>query len=108
LIAQALNGVPEYMLPDKARVDILTHTEAIEVDWAHKWAEGIGQALYYGAMTKRTPVVLLLMNTADEERYLFRVRAVIDAHARTRLTLWLFNLHSGQLDMGKKGVIQVL
>ncbi len=108
LIAKALNGVPEYLLPDKARVDILTHTEAIEVDWAHKWAEGIGQALYYGAMTKRTPVVLLLMNTADEERYLFRVRAVIDAHSRTRLTLWLFNLHSGQLDMGKKGVIQVL
>ena len=108
LIAKVLNGMPEYLLPDKARVDILTQTEAIEVDWAHKWAEGIGQALYYGAMTKRTPVVLLLMSAADEERYLVRVRAVIDAHARTRLTLWLFNMHTGQLDMGKKGVIRVL
>lgn len=108
LIAKVLNGMPEYLLPDKARVDILTQTEAIEVDWAHKWAEGIGQALYYGAMTKRTPVVLLLMSAADEERYLARVRAVIDTHARTRLTLWLFDMHTGQLDMGKKGVIRVL
>lgn len=107
IIANALNAKTEVILPDRARVDILTHSEAIKVDWAHKWAEGIGQALYYGAITKKTPVVLLLMNTADEERYLARVRQVISTYSNTKLKLWLFNLHTGELDMGKKGVYQI-
>lgn len=108
LIAKAIGGVPEYVLADRARIDILTAAEAIEVDWAHKWAEGIGQALYYGAVTRKTPVVLLLMDTADEERYLIRVRKVISTYSGTRLKLWLFNMHTGQLDMGKKGVYQIV
>lgn len=107
LIAKAIDGVTEYRLADQARVDILTAREAIEVDWAHKWAEGIGQALYYGAVMRKTPVVLLLMDTADEERYLVRVRKVISTYTNTRLKLWLFNLHTGQLDMGKNGLRQI-
>lgn len=108
LIAEAIHGEPEHVLPDKARIDILTATEAIEVDWAHKWAEGIGQALYYGAVTRKIPVVLLLMGTADETRYLARVRKVISTYSGTRLKLWLFYMHTGQLDMGKKGIYQIV
>jgi len=107
MLARALNARSEVVLFDKARVDILTDAEAIEVDWAHKWAEGIGQALYYGAVTKKTPVVLLLMNTTDEEKYLARVRQVISTYSNTKLKLWLFYLHTGDLDMGKKGVYQI-
>ena len=107
IIANALGAESEVVLFDRARVDILTETEAIEVDWAHKWAEGIGQALYYGAVTKKTPVVLLLMNTTDEERYVARVKHVISTYSNTKLKLWLFYLHTGELDMGKKGVYQI-
>lgn len=107
IIAKALHAQTEVILPDRARIDILTDSEAIEVDWAHKWAEGIGQALYYGAVTRKTPVVLLLMDTADEERYLARVRHVISTYSNTKLKLWLFNLHNGELNMGKKGVYHI-
>lgn len=107
IIADALGAESEVVLFDRARVDILTETEAIEVDWAHKWAEGIGQALYYGAVTKKTPVVLLLMDTTDEERYVARVKHVISTYSNTKLKLWLFHLHTGELDMGKKGVYQI-
>ncbi len=57
-----VDGLVEYILPDRARIDCLTETEAIEVDFAHKWAESIGQSLYYANMTGRNPAVLLIVN----------------------------------------------
>ena len=53
LIAQALNGVPEYLLPDKARVDILTHSEAIEVDWNEQAAKAGKNYLSFTAFSKK-------------------------------------------------------
>lgn len=55
-------GVVEYVLPDKTRVDCLTDEEAIEVDFAPKWAEAIGQSLLYARMTNKKPAVLLIVN----------------------------------------------
>lgn len=55
-----LNGEIEYQLKDKTRVDCLTQNDAIEYDFAKKWAECLGQALYYGAMQDKTPVCALI------------------------------------------------
>jgi len=53
------NGIEEYENINKTRVDCLTETNAVEFDFANKWAESIGQALHYQAMTgKRAKVVL--------------------------------------------------
>lgn len=43
----------EYRLSDNTRVDCMTDTLAVEFDLANKWAECIGQALYYGKQTKK-------------------------------------------------------
>lgn len=67
----------EVRLWDGTRVDMLTPTHAIEVDWAHKWAEAVGQSLYYSELTGKPPGVLLLvrdMNT--EERYVYRCQTL--------------------------------
>ncbi len=72
-----LDGIIEYRLPDRTRVDCLTDDYAIEVDWAKKWAEGIGQALYYAQMTGRDPAVGLIIGKGDE-RYLKRLKKVAD------------------------------
>lgn len=66
-------GVMEYVLPDGARVDCLTGTQAVEFDWAKKWAEGYGQAKYYAAVTGRRGVVVLIVGP-DDGRYLHRLR----------------------------------
>jgi hypothetical protein len=42
-----LGGKAEYKLEDKTRIDCLTDTKAIEHDFAPKWAECTGQAVYY-------------------------------------------------------------
>jgi len=70
-------GSMEVPLPDRTRVDCLTTTHAIEVDFAPKWAEAIGQALYYGASTGKSPGVLMIMEKPGDRRYLERLRLAI-------------------------------
>jgi len=75
----AFHGVLEFRLWDKTRVDILTLEYAYEVDWAPKWAEGIGQALYYGIVTGKKPG-LILLTKKGEERYVYRAQTVCAKH----------------------------
>ncbi len=70
-------GKTEYVLFDKTRVDCLTPEYAIEVDFAKKWAEGIGQALYYAEVTKKKPAVALIVGE-DDTKYLERIQTVAD------------------------------
>ena len=61
----ANSGIEEYKLPDKTRVDCLTEKYAIEFDFHNKWAESIGQALYYAEITgniiTRSAIIELLI-----------------------------------------------
>lgn len=62
---------------DGTRVDILTETHAYEVDWPIKWAEGVGQSLYYGELTgKRPGLVLLVTDIEKERRYVYRAQTL--------------------------------
>ena len=68
-------GVTEYQLPDKTRVDCLLPNMAVEFDFANKWAECIGQALYYGRMTNRQAACVLIMERGEKDlKYLRRLR----------------------------------
>lgn len=61
-----IHGQAEVVLSDRSRVDCLGETHAIEVDFAPKWAEAIGQSLHYSALTGKAPgVALILTNTQD-------------------------------------------
>lgn len=72
---KAHNGKMEYRLSDKARVDCLTDTLAVEFDFANKWAECVGQALYYGRQTKKQPACVLIMENGEKDtKYLYRLR----------------------------------
>lgn len=71
-------GVTEYVLPDKARVDCLTEEYAIEFDFAAKWAEAIGQAMYYSITTKKKPGIVLIIEDPKEERYFGRLKVVAE------------------------------
>lgn len=71
----AHKGKEEYENKDYTRVDCLTSAHAVEFDFANKWAEAIGQALYYHKMTgKRGMVVLILEDTKKEMVYYNRVK----------------------------------
>jgi len=88
-IAEQMGGIAEYVLPDRTRVDILTDTLAIEVDWVKKWPEAIGQSVFYGIITERQPAVLLLLRgKSTESKYLERARLATDK-LRIPVFTWL-------------------
>ncbi|MHC4620865.1 MAG: hypothetical protein ACYTEQ_24220 [Planctomycetota bacterium] len=69
----------ERRLWDRTRVDILTNRWACEVDWAHKWAEAVGQAIWYSINTSRKPYIILLCKDMDyDARAIYRCRAVCE------------------------------
>ena len=59
--AQEIGGQVEVVMKDGTRCDILTSTHAIEVDFARKWAEAIGQSLHYALHTGKRPAVALIV-----------------------------------------------
>lgn len=80
-------GSMEVILTDKARVDCVTATHAIEFDFAPKWAESIGQALYYGEVLQKQPgIVLIIENLEKDPKYINRVKTVA---GKNGITLWL-------------------
>jgi hypothetical protein len=72
-------GITEYLLDDGARVDCLTGEYAIEFDFAPKWAEAIGQALFYAEMMGKKPGVVLIIE-GDGDRFMKRLRIVADRY----------------------------
>ena len=81
-------GVTEYVLPDKARVDCLLDDIAIEFDFADKWAEAIGQAIYYGKATGRHPGIVLIMENPDKDFKDLR-RLVISIQDMNNMIVWI-------------------
>lgn len=87
-IAESLSGKykadREVRLPDGTRCDLVNAEYAIEVEYPKKWAESIGQSLYYGIELKKKPAVLFLVEDRERElKYLKRARAVAEKHGIT-------------------------
>lgn len=86
--AKVLGGETEVVLSDRTRVDIVTDKYAIEVDFGYKWAESIGQALYYEKMLDKQAGVLLVVEGHEEERFINRLMAVAVEHG---IKVWIWD-----------------
>jgi len=84
------NGIIEYRLKDKSRVDCLTKEYAIEIDYSKKWAEAIGQSLYYSYMTQKKAGIGIIVdiNSKADNRYLKRLYTVTN-----KLDIKVFIIH---------------
>lgn len=75
------NGQTEVILQDNTRIDCLTKDYAIEFDFANKWAESIGQSLYYATCTgKKAGVVLIMENSEKDLKYLKRLKKISEIY----------------------------
>jgi hypothetical protein len=63
----------EVRMWDGTRVDLTNAEYAFEVDFAHKWAEGVGQALYYSQLTGKK-AGLILLTEKGEARFAYRAQ----------------------------------
>lgn len=82
---QSVGGRTEVSTPGGGRVDCLTDQYAIEVDFAPKWAEAVGQSLYYAGQTGRKPAILLVMTDPQDGRFLQRLESVTETGG---ITVW--------------------
>lgn len=80
-------GQAEVVLSDNTRTDCITSTHAIEFDFGSKWAEAIGQALYYGLQTGKRPGVVLILEDVKDRRYWLRLNSTIQ-HFKLPIDTW--------------------
>jgi|APSaa5957512622_1039677.scaffolds.fasta_scaffold29794_2 hypothetical protein len=85
---KANGGETEVVFPDKTRCDCLTSTHAIEFDFGKKWAEAIGQALYYSIQTGKRAGVVLILEKPGDYKYWIRLNTVIE-HFGLPIDTWI-------------------
>ena len=80
-------GQLEVVLPDKTRCDCVTSSHAIEFDFGRKWAEAIGQALYYSIQTGKKPGIVLILERKGDYKYWIRLNTII-SHFGLPIDTW--------------------
>ncbi len=73
-------GFVEFRLNDKSRIDCLTSDYAIEFDFSKKWAEAIGQSLYYSLKTGRSAGIYLILKGTRSAVHLAKLKSTISAY----------------------------
>lgn len=83
----------EAVLPNGTRADCMTDRLAIEVDWTHKWAEAIGQAMLYSASTEKLPGIILICKLSEEncQKHEYLINEAV-AYWKLPITVWLCDL----------------
>lgn len=71
-------GKKEQRLSNGTRIDCLTNSHAIEVDFADKWYEALGQALYYSTESNRKAGIALIIEYPHHEKYYKRLMKTIN------------------------------
>lgn len=78
-------GETEVRLLNGNRADCITEEYAVEVEFAKKFHEGIGQALDYADQTGKKPGILLILETEKDMIYYKRLMPVASKYG---ITVW--------------------
>lgn len=76
LISKELGGEREVSVTN-GRIDILTDEIAYEVEWARKWKHSIGQAIWYGLQSDRTPGIILILQDKSDYKYVLQLESAL-------------------------------
>lgn len=74
---EGMGGEVEYRLKNGQRIDCLTHSYAIEIEFAPKWPEAIGQSLNYSFLTGKKPGIVLVLKTHQDHTHWQRLQSLI-------------------------------
>ena len=84
-----IGGEMEVVLDDRTRIDCLTDEYAIEFDFGPKWAEALGQSLFYASKTGKRAGVILILEKPGDLRYKARIESAIEYHG-LEVDVWVF------------------
>lgn len=86
-------GQVEIVLPDGTRCDCLTGTHAVEFDFGSKWAEAVGQSVYYSLQTGKKAGIVLIMENEGDYKYWIRLNSTIE-HFKLPIKAWKMERHT--------------
>jgi len=84
------HGQTEVVMPDRTRVDCVTATHAIEFDFGTKWAESLGQSLYYSLQTGKRAGIVLILERPEDRKFFIRLNSTI-LHFELPVDTWEMN-----------------
>lgn len=89
-IQQQLGGQMEVPV-ESGRIDLLTDEYAIEIEFANKWKEAIGQALWYGLQTNRTPGIILIKREGHpDQKYVIQLGSALSYAGLGQVRVWVW------------------
>lgn len=82
-------GIESKYLSSGVEVDVLTSEYAVEIEFAQKWEESIGQSLFYADQTGKVPCVVLIMeNPERDQSYLDHLLILAKKY---NIAVWIYN-----------------
>ena len=73
----AQKGEMEVVMGDKTRCDCVTKTHAVEIEFASKWAESVGQSLNYASYTGKIAGIAIIYRNEKELQKVGSVQRLI-------------------------------
>lgn len=84
----AAQGIMEVRQADQTRIDCVAGDYAVEFDFGPKWAEALGQALFYSAQSGLKPGIVLILKEPGEGRFLTRLEKALRHHG-LHIRIWV-------------------
>jgi len=82
-------GDVEVTLPDGTRADIVNTTHAVEVDFTDKWAEAVGQSLYYSFRLQKIAGIVLILDDPSNATQNYNIKKVAVLCYKYNIDLWV-------------------
>jgi len=89
-IQSIMGGDREVSVPN-GRADLVTETHAIEVEFAEKWKNSLGQSLWYAFQTNKKAGIIIIMESNDDNKYVIMLQSLIEHNELSdKIDLWVF------------------
>jgi len=85
-----MKGEQEVRLPNKRIVDVVTDTFAIEVEFANKWTQSIGQSMDYAKSLNKKAGILLIIEGLKTDKYVTELMDFIVFY-HLPIKVWVMN-----------------
>ncbi len=91
MLAHEYGADSEVRLWDGTRADLVGESWVAEVDFEEKWAEAIGQALYYGLVCGKKPrIILLVKKSTRPSQHVYRCQTVVASIPNLKLLIYTY------------------
>jgi len=100
---QSLIGGEREVSVESGRIDLVHNDVAFEIDWANKWKESIGQALWYAQQSNKKPGIILILKKDSDYKYFIQLNSSLTyAKLNEKFEVYLFpNDFEKFMDKGK-------